>query len=124
MTSALRLTMPLPPSVNACYVNVPKRGRVASKALRDWKVAAGWEILAQPRRLIAGPFRVAIYVPAGMRGDIDNRAKPTIDLLVEHRITPDDRFAQRISVERSAEVPDGTCVVVVEAAPAALVGRG
>lgn len=125
MTSVLRLTLPIPPSVNGSYISVPKRGRVASKALRDWKIAAGWEIMSQPRKFFSGPFRVAIQVAESMRGDIDNRVKHAVDLLVAHRITPDDRYAQSITIERSPDVPAGSCLVVVEAAPSApvVVGR-
>lgn len=116
MPSALRLTLPIPPSVNSSYANVTGRGRIATKALRDWKRDAGWRLKLQERKQFAGPFRIAIYLPEAMRGDIDNRTKGILDLLVEHRVTPDDRFAKFVSAERSELVAANECLIVVEAA--------
>lgn len=116
MPSALRLRLPIPPSVNGMYVNVPGRGRVSSKALRDWKKDAGWRLQSQPRQQFAGPFRIMLYVPAAMRGDVDARLKAAIDLLVTHKITPDDRFAQSVSAERCEAVPPGECLLIIESA--------
>ena len=116
MPMAIRLTLPLPPSVNAAYVNVVGRGRVSSKALTNWKKDAGWRLQSQPRAQFAGPFRVAIYIPENMPGDADNRVKPCLDLLVSHRVTPDDRFARSVLVERCEAVSHGECLIVVESA--------
>lgn len=116
MASALRLTLPLCPSVNELYANVPGRGRIATRKYRQWKTDAGWKLQAQPRRQFVGPFRVAIYLPEKMRGDVDGRIKATVDLLVSHRITPDDRFAKSVLVERSELVAANECLVVVESA--------
>lgn len=114
MPSALRLTLPLAPSVNAAYANVAGRGRVATKALRQWKKDAGWRLQTQPRRQFVGPFKIMVYVPEKMPGDADNRLKAAIDLLVAHRITPDDRYAKSVSVERTELVAPGECLIVIE----------
>lgn len=129
MPSALRLTLPLPPSVNAAYRNLSDKEkailrakgkgvppRVSSAALKAWKDDAGWRLQSQPRRQFVGPFRVRLYVPMAMRGDVDGRLKAAIDLLVAHKITPDDRFAKSVSSERCEAVPPGECLLVVEAA--------
>lgn len=116
MPQSIRITLPIPPSINSMYRNVPGRGRVASKGLREWKEAAGWKLQAQPRQQFHGPFRIKLYLPQDMRGDVDGRLKAAIDLLVAHRVTPDDRFAQSVSSERSADVPPGECLIVVESA--------
>jgi Holliday junction resolvase RusA-like endonuclease len=110
----LRLDLPIPPSVNAAYRNVPGRGRVATDVLKQWKWDAGWELKAQVHIPVIGPYAIQILVPEEMPGDIDNRCKAAIDLLVAHGITPDDKFMRRVSSERSADVAFGRCVVVVE----------
>jgi len=116
MPQACRLTLPIPPSVNQAYVNVPKRGRVASKELKEWKAAAGWQIKTQPRAQFAGPFTIRLLLPKDMRGDVDNRLKPVLDLLVSLSITPDDRFAKSVSSERFPDIAPNECVVIVESA--------
>lgn len=116
MPQACRLSMPLPPSLNSAYANVPRRGRVATKVLKNWKEAAGWELQRQSRAQFAGPFCIRLQVPEKARADIDNYLKCAIDLLVAHRVTPDDRFAQSVSSERSSEVEPGRCILIVESA--------
>ena len=113
--SGFRIELPIPPSVNQAYRNVPKRGRVATEVLKQWKRDAGWEIHLAKREPVTGPYSVSILVPDEMPGDVDNRAKSAVDLLVAHKLTPDDKMARRVSSERSAEVPFGRCIVVVEA---------
>lgn len=116
MPSALRLTLPIPPSVNASYANVAGRGRIATKALRDWKRDAGWRLKLQERKQFAGPFRIAIYLPEAMRGDIDNRVKACLDLLTTHKIIVDDRYARSVLVERDASIEMDECLIAVESA--------
>ena len=116
MPQACRLELPLLPSLNNAYVNVPGRGRVASKALKAWKEAAGWALKMQPRAQFAGPFKIVLMVPEKARADTDNYLKAAIDLLVTYRVTPDDRFAQSVTSERSKDVRSGECIIIVEAA--------
>ena len=113
MPDAIRISIPLPPSVNSMYRNVAGKGRVSTAALKQWKHDAGWAIQAAEKRRIAGPFRIAISVPENMRGDVDGRIKAAVDLLVTHKVTPDDRFAYSISITRSPDVVPGMCVVEV-----------
>lgn len=112
----VRLTLPLPPSTNNSYVNLKGHGRLMSPALRQWKWDAGWRLKLQHPQRGAGPFSIKIMVPEDMRGDIDNRAKHILDLLVEHHVTIDDRYARSVTAERSADVGHRECHVVVEAA--------
>ena len=114
---SFRLDLPLPPSVNGMYRNVRGRGRVATKALKQWKFDAAWEITLQDAVPIRVPYNLALYLPPKMRGDIDNRVKGVSDILVAFGLIPDDRHAQRVSSERSEDVKPGRCLVVVEAAP-------
>jgi crossover junction endodeoxyribonuclease RusA len=108
------IDLPLPPSVNHAYRNVPGRGRVASRGLKDWKEAAGWELKLEPRGQVTGPYTLSILVAEKMRGDVDNRIKAVSDLLVEHRITADDRKARGVSCARSPAVAVGRCKVTIE----------
>jgi Holliday junction resolvase RusA-like endonuclease len=46
-----------------------------------------------------GYFDVQIDLP-NVRGDADNYAKPILDYLVSRKITDDDRFCRKVSVEK------------------------
>ena len=106
----------LPPSANGAYRNVPGKGRRKTKAHKDWKYAAGWEIkVMHPPRLI-GPYRFTILLSEKVRGDCSNRIKLAEDLLVNLGITPDDRHAVSTHAERSADIPKGRCRIIVEEA--------
>ena len=109
----IRLDLPLPPSTNSAYFNVPGKGRVPSAKHSEWKREAGWLIrLANPSPII-GPYRFTIKLPASLYGDIDNRVKLSMDLLVEHGVTSDDKHAVSSTAERCADVPSGRCLVIV-----------
>lgn len=110
MPQACRLTLPIPPSVNELFTS----GHHPTRKYREWRKAAGWTLQTQPRATFAGPFRVRLLLPENMSGDCDNRLKAAIDLVVLHKLTPDDRFAKSVSAERSAEVEPGHCILIVE----------
>ena len=116
MSEAIRLRLPIPPSLNNAYANSPGRGRVPTRGLSDWKAAAGWKLREQRPGSIIGAYRFALYLPEKMRGDLDNRIKAAMDLLKTHGVTPDDRRAVSVFAERSELVGDGECLVVVQAA--------
>lgn len=96
----MTLRLPLPPSVNAAYANIPGVGRIASRRLKAWKKEAGWQILIQKPKRVYGPYGLTITVPQKMRGDIDGRLKGVIDLLVTYKVTIDDRFCQSVAIKR------------------------
>lgn len=114
-SASLRIELPIPPSVNSAYRNVPGKGRVATGALNDWKRDAGWAIKLAKCGRVEGHYTLSILVPEDMPGDVSNRVKAAEDLLVAHGVTPDDRHARRVSVERSPDVPFGSCIAIVEA---------
>lgn len=117
MSDPIRFTLPLPPSLNNAYGNRKDgRGRYPTKTLIQWKTEAGWLVQASEKRRIVGPYRIAISVPEKMPGDLDNRPKAILDLLVEHGVTPDDRFAYSVAVSRSPDVKAGDCLVEVSPA--------
>ena len=105
--------LPFPPSVNGLYANVPGKGRVKSQSYRIWANAAGWSIKAQrPRPIPIGPYLITVMVQRkrdGRRRDLENFIKAVSDLLVEHKIIPDDHHEERIEMQWSDAVTG--CVV-------------
>lgn len=112
----IRVELPIPPSVNRAYANNFGRGkgRFLTKAARDWKAEAGWLIKVAKLDRVTGRYQLAILLPEKMRGDVSNRIKIAEDLLVTFGITPDDSRAVSVIAKRSADVPPGKCVIIVE----------
>lgn len=110
------ILLPIPPSVNGAWINVPGRGRVKSKAYKAWKEAAGWELQIQKPRKVIGPYEVRILMgKKRARSDADNRIKGILDLLVAHGITEDDSRMASVTCGWSDEVEPGKARVIVEA---------
>jgi len=109
--------LPLPPSANRLFANVPGKGRVKTRAYKNWRKAAILTIFAQVRadRRIGGPVDLEICVPDGMRGDLDNRLKAAIDALVASNRIDDDRHVHSILIVRGG-ADAGTVLVKVEQA--------
>jgi crossover junction endodeoxyribonuclease RusA len=112
----VKLDLPMPPSVNAAWRNVPGRGRVKTKAYRSWTASAGWEVVLQKPQKIQGKYKVQISMQQpNKRADADNRVKPTLDLLVKQGVTPDDSNAQEILTRWDESVAPGRMIVLIEA---------
>ena len=99
----LTFAIPMPPSLNNVFANVPGRGRVKTERYRTWREAAKWSIKLdgnKPRfyETITGPF--AIEIVCNPRGDLDNRAKGVLDLLVDMKVIADDSRADDIHLVR------------------------
>jgi len=116
VVDAVRIILPVPPSVNTMYFNVPGRGRVKTKEYSLWRTAAVAMIQAQTLRekRIEGHISIRIILPAKMRGDLDNRIKPLLDALVESKKIDDDRNVQSIIITKTRKEDD--CLVFVEKA--------
>jgi len=85
--------VPLPPSVNGMYVNVPGRGRVPSKAYTTWKRAAVPVLKRMPRpESFPVEVRYVILPGNGWRwsADVGNREKALTDAVVAAGVLPDD----------------------------------
>lgn len=97
-----RIALTTPPSVNSLYANKKSGGRRKSETYKSWIRTACQEILAQRRKItsIHGPYTILIKVAKGTRGDVDNRAKAVLDILVSMGVTDDDKHCQRCTVER------------------------
>ena len=99
MCESLTLRLPMPPSVNAAYLNAPGRGRVATAALRTWKAAASVNVqqaiaAVAERPVFHGCVEIVIRLPVPSRGepDADNRIKPVQDMLVAAGVIADDSW--------------------------------
>lgn len=104
------LWLDLPPSVNGAFKNVRGRGRVKTDIYKNWLTGAGWQVVSQrlPQwRGPVAPWQASLTVSERMLGDIDNRVKAVIDLLVKQRLVPDDAHLYRLIIERSPAIPGG-----------------
>lgn len=107
--------LPFPPTVNSMFRNVAGAGRVRAREYVTWSREAGILLNTQRPCRIDGPvsIRIDLCPHDQRRFDIDNRVKPVLDLLVEHRVIPDDtdNIVRRITVERVYDAAD--CVVTI-----------
>jgi crossover junction endodeoxyribonuclease RusA len=110
------LSLPLPPSVNSAWSNIPGKGRVRSAEYRRWHKQAFDELTLQKPGHIPGRF--AAVINAGRikrRADVDNRIKPLLDLL-SGTVTDDDALCERVSAGWDDTIPAERVVVVVRRA--------
>lgn len=103
-----------PPSVNNMFVNIPGKGRVRSGEYTRWMRNQLKFLMAQRARPVPTPVSVEIFIPASTRGDIDNRAKPILDLIVKAGIIPDDNTNHVRSITMTLH-DEKTCKVRVTA---------
>lgn len=91
VTNTLSWEIPTPPPSNNLYCNVPGRGRVMKPRYKTWRADAGWEVRVAglPLQPIFGPVKVELVI-GDRRGDLDNRIKPVLDLMVDMRVIGDD----------------------------------
>jgi Holliday junction resolvase RusA-like endonuclease len=97
------LTIPMPPSINACWRETMIHGqarRVRTGDYKRWLRHAGGLIVVQRPPRLTSDVEVLIEVGPRNRGaDIDNRIKPTLDLLVAQQVIADDRYVTRVTAE-------------------------
>lgn len=115
MTLYACLMLPVVPSTNNLFragQGAASRMRFKTKPYKNWRTDAGWALKQQPRVRIAGA--VAITISHERRdGDIDNRIKAVLDLLVLHEVIEEDRHVERVTAQWSDEVQG--CMVEIEA---------
>ena len=95
MHSAIRFTLPVPPSVNNLYANVPGKGRVKTRAYKRWIEDAGWHMKLDGDKVrtwqpIEGPVSVKI-LGGQTRQDNDAGVKAIFDLMTRMRVWLDDK---------------------------------
>lgn len=81
-----------PPSVNSLFVWASAQKRVPTREYVAWKKAAALELMAQRARPFCGSISINILVPNNPRRDLDNHAKPILDLLVKSEIIDGDSW--------------------------------
>lgn len=94
---ALSFDLPMPPSVNSMFKNVPGKGRVRTKEYKAWSHEAGWMLVAQRNQhhrhqCITGPIEIDVsaYRAANKNRDLDNILKAICDLLTNTKTIADD----------------------------------
>ena len=109
----MKLKIPPPIPLHACFRNVRGRGRVKTDRYHTWQRNAGNEVLAQKRETFDGDcvFALTVVRPDKRKRDLDNLLKSSIDLMVYCGIVKDDQ--QFIKV--SAQWGDENCVEVYAA---------
>jgi hypothetical protein len=106
------VTLPLPPTTNNLFKGVG-RGRAKTQGYKDWIEAAGWALARERIAPVLGAYAFLLALPRGMPGDCSNRIKAPEDLLVKHKLTPDDRHADLVMAHRSNAVAGAACIVTV-----------
>lgn len=108
------ISIPVPPSTNKLY-GVGRGGRrYLTEGYRRWRNNAGLMIRSQKPEPVTGPYKLFLSVPK-TRKDADNMLKPTLDLLVAMKLTPDDRHCRHCEAAVLPEMKDYATVSVEEA---------
>lgn len=107
-------SLPMPPSVNHLYANVPGKGRVKAERYRTWRNAAGWEIRRQiVGSRIPGPVSLTYTLEdGGSRADLGNHEKALTDLLVEMNVIDGDGPETVRAIKLQWGAVSGACVKV------------
>lgn len=107
--------LPMPPSSNNLFATFNGR-RIVSREYKAWRKAAGDTLGAQYARYgtpeLSKPIHVHIRLNLNHQSDIGNREKAITDLLVATLDMPDDRYIDRIVIERDRAVE--AAVVTIE----------
>jgi Holliday junction resolvase RusA-like endonuclease len=128
MTDAISFVLPFPPSVNS--MRTVARGRmISSSVYRDWQQEACAHLVYQgygSADAILVPGQVEVEIEFGRASkrkfDIDNHAKPILDLLVTYGVIEDDNntILTRLSLiarERGLNGAVVTVIPIMEVAP-------
>jgi Holliday junction resolvase RusA-like endonuclease len=92
-----RLSLSMPPlSVNNLFAN-KGRGRFATKLYMDWQTRALIELRRQGGWHVPGPVCVRLqFTRKQTKADLDNLAKPVLDILVKAGRIADDRNVKEL----------------------------
>lgn len=83
--------LPIPPSVNNLFFNLPGGGRRKSERYMTWRNAAGWDVRAQKAKRVRGPVYLTYFFEEGAtKADLGNLEKAATDLLVDLNIIDGD----------------------------------
>lgn len=98
------ISLPVPPSVNAMYRNVPKVGRVKTQSYKAWEKLAAQHLTLAACDVPEAPYDITIRVNVNHQSDIDNRVKPILDFLVKHKVITGDQWVNVLRVYRDRTV--------------------
>lgn len=104
----VEVVLPMPPSVNACYSNVNRIGRVKTKDYKLWQEQAQWVMNTYrlQGQLLKPPYAINFRLgKVALNSDIDNRIKAAQDFLKANKIIVDDNIGLlwEISAKRDFE---------------------
>ena len=103
MISEQSVVVPMPPSTNTLFINIPGRGRVKYGKYRTWQLEA-IPFLRANLKPIQGAVKMHYHLTLGtsFRGDISNRIKALEDAVVEAGIIEGDthRIVSEILITR------------------------
>lgn len=109
----MKLTLPFPPSWNACY-QVMRYGNRASLGLtksgRRYKQSVAEALqIARRGQSVDGHLRVtiAVYVPDRRKRDLDNLLKPVLDSITSGGVWADDSQIRELHVRTVGLQPPG-----------------
>ena len=96
-------SLPMPPSINAAYLNRTKaktgRGRALSMNVVDWKMRARVELNLQDPAKVPGYCLIVTNLQRPSKlADNDNRMKLLLDLLGQEDVITDDKFVTGLAV--------------------------
>ena len=110
----ITFSLPMPPSTNALYRNVPGKGRVKTADYRAWIASAGWELKMQgvvTHAPLLAEMECRIRLAPRSRIDIDNAVKPLFDVMQSMGLIKNDRQIKRLSVDALTKLEPGRCEV-------------
>lgn len=119
----LIIDMPLPPSANALFANAGK-GRVKTPEYKAWIEEARWHVLTAWRA--AGKPEVGRDTPmrlflrlglVGRRRDAGNCLKAIEDILARELPIPDDRYNDRITIDRDETLAGAARITIAPLHP-------
>jgi hypothetical protein len=106
----IEVKLPMPPSANNLFFNLKGRGgRAKTQAYKDWLRIAKAECLVAYHQAGKPTFdpkqKMSLHIRVGLnyRGDISNRAKACEDALCAFLPIPDDRYNDRVTIERDMD---------------------
>ncbi len=120
--NVLAFSIPMPPSANSLFATDFKtKRRFMSKQYKAWRDAASVQLKADWQRTGSPKFErhlsLTVHLGLNYASDIDNRLKPLMDLLAKSIPDfPDDRYVDRISIERVKGITDAR-VLILQGSP-------
>jgi len=111
----IKVELPFPVPLSACFTNAAGRGRVATARYKDWQSEALWMLKSQKPTPIKGEVSifVGLVAPDKRARDAGNCDKAIGDILVKAGLIEDDsnKFVRRLSYEWLADGPPCTVLI-------------